>query len=102
MNQLMTPIGLNVKRLRAAAGLTQQELAVAAGLSVSIVSQIEQGSNADPRGSTLQALATVLNATVDELLRVSEEKTAGAEADQAAAEGKPSSSASAKGRRKAK
>jgi transcriptional regulator with XRE-family HTH domain len=65
----MTPIGLNVKRLREAAGMTQQALATAAGLSLSIVAQIEQGKNADPRGSTLMALANALGATVDELLR---------------------------------
>ena len=69
MVDLMTPIGLNVKRLRTATEMTQQQLAVAAGLSVSIVSQIEQGTNADPRGSTLRALARALKTTVDELLR---------------------------------
>jgi transcriptional regulator with XRE-family HTH domain len=69
MDTLMKPIGMNVKRLRVAAGLTQQQVAVAAGLSVSIVAQIEQGTNADPRASTLEALARVLKATVDELLR---------------------------------
>ena len=69
MNDLMTPIGLNLKRLRLAAGMTQQGLAVAAGLSLSIVAQIEQGVNADPRGSTLGALAGALQTTVDDLLR---------------------------------
>ncbi len=87
MTDTMTPIGLNLKRLRIAAGLTQQQLANMAGLSQSIVSQCEQGVNADPRGSTLQALATVLKTTVDELLRVPEEK---ADTDQAAAPPKPS------------
>jgi transcriptional regulator with XRE-family HTH domain len=78
--ELMSPVSENVKRLRKAAGLTQQQLAVAAGLSVSIVSQIEQGTTPDPRGSTLAALAGVLQAAVDELLRpapaVVEEKPA--------------------------
>jgi transcriptional regulator with XRE-family HTH domain len=67
--ELMTPVSENVKLLRKAAGLTQQQLAVAAGLSVSIVSQIEQGTTPDPRGSTLAALAGVLQVAVDELLR---------------------------------
>jgi transcriptional regulator with XRE-family HTH domain len=67
--QLMTPIGANLRKLRRAADLTQQQLAVAAGLSVSVVSQIEQGSNPDPRGSTLAALAASLKVTVDDLLR---------------------------------
>ena len=54
MTDTMTPIGLNLKRLRIAAGLTQQQLANMAGLSQSIVSQCEQGVNADPRGGALR------------------------------------------------
>jgi transcriptional regulator with XRE-family HTH domain len=69
VEELMTPIGLKLRQLRDAAGLTQQQVAVAAGLSVSIISQIEQGKNADPRGSTLKAIAGALGTTVDELLR---------------------------------
>jgi transcriptional regulator with XRE-family HTH domain len=65
----LIPIGQNVKRLRAAAGMTQQDLAVAAGLSTSVVSQIEQGTNADPRMNTLAALAKALGVSVDELMR---------------------------------
>jgi transcriptional regulator with XRE-family HTH domain len=53
--------------LGAAAGLTQQ-LAVKAGLSVSNLSQIEQGQKEDPRISTVVALASALGVTVDELL----------------------------------
>jgi transcriptional regulator with XRE-family HTH domain len=60
-------IGQSVKDLRAAAGLTQQELAVRAGLSVSVVSQIEQVTNADPRLSTLAALAGALGVSLDQL-----------------------------------
>ena len=80
MMVLMTPISLNLKRLRAAAGLTQQQVAMAAGLSVSIISQIEQGTNADPRASTLRALAGALNATVDDLLRDPDQVNPAAEA----------------------
>ena len=69
-------IAENLKRLRAAAGMTQMAMAVAAGLSLSVVTQIEQGSNRDPRGSTLQALARVLGVTVDELLREPSEESA--------------------------
>jgi transcriptional regulator with XRE-family HTH domain len=75
MVELMSTIGENVKRLRAAAGLTQQGLAVAAGLSVSHVSQIEQGTNQDPRGSTLRALARTLGTTIDALLAEPDEPT---------------------------
>jgi transcriptional regulator with XRE-family HTH domain len=70
----LIPIRENVKRLRAAAGLTQQQLATAAGLSVSVVSQIEQGTNEDPRLSTLAALARALGASLD-ALAVSTEPT---------------------------
>jgi transcriptional regulator with XRE-family HTH domain len=65
----MTPIGMKVRLLRDSSGLTQQQLAVTANLSVSVISQIEQGKNADPRGSTLRAIARALGVTVDELLR---------------------------------
>ena len=68
MVEVMTTVGENVRRLRKAADKSQQEVAVAAGLSVSIISQIEQGSNKDPRGSTLRKIATALGTTVDELL----------------------------------
>jgi transcriptional regulator with XRE-family HTH domain len=69
MVEQMTPVGANVKRLREAAGISQQKLAVEAGLSVGVVAIIEQGRNADPRGSTLRALARVLGTTIDDLLR---------------------------------
>jgi transcriptional regulator with XRE-family HTH domain len=64
----LPPLARRLKQLREAAGLSQQELAVAAGLSVSIVSQIEQGRREDPRVSTLAAVARVLSATIDDLL----------------------------------
>jgi transcriptional regulator with XRE-family HTH domain len=50
------------------AGMSQQSLAVAAGLSVSLVSQIERGSRSDPRISTTAALARALGVTLDELV----------------------------------
>jgi transcriptional regulator with XRE-family HTH domain len=64
---VLMPIKDRLKQLRAVAGLTQQQLAVAAGLSVSAVSQIEQGTNEDPRASTLRALAKALGCKVDDL-----------------------------------
>jgi len=60
-------IAQRVKELRGRSGLTQQAVAMAAGLSVSVVSQIEQGTNADPRLSTLLALAAALGVSLDEL-----------------------------------
>jgi transcriptional regulator with XRE-family HTH domain len=57
-----------IRRLREAAGMTQQALAVAAGLSISAVTKLEQGQNEDPRVSTLLALAQALGVRVDDLL----------------------------------
>jgi transcriptional regulator with XRE-family HTH domain len=49
-----------VKELRERAGLSQQGLAVAAGLSISLITQMEHGSRSDPKMSTLVALARAL------------------------------------------
>jgi transcriptional regulator with XRE-family HTH domain len=65
---MASPLGKTVRRLRRAAGLTQQGLANAAGLSLSIVVQIERGTNADPRLSTLRGLAKALGCDVADLL----------------------------------
>jgi transcriptional regulator with XRE-family HTH domain len=74
MTKRLPSLGRRVKQLREAAGLSQQALAAAAGVSISAVTQLEQGSKGDPRISTVAALAAALDVTVDELL-------AGAEAD---------------------
>jgi transcriptional regulator with XRE-family HTH domain len=57
-----------VRTYRTAAGLSQQSLAVQAGLSMSLVSQIEQGMNTDPRLSTLTSLARALGVRLSELV----------------------------------
>lgn len=64
---LPASIGANVRRLRHEEGMTQEQLAEAAGLSVSLIQQIERGTK-DPRASTLLALARALGCTVDGLL----------------------------------
>ena len=61
-------IGPRLKQLREAHGLTQQELAAAAGLSVSIVFQIEQGRQTNPKIATLLALSRALGVGVSALL----------------------------------
>lgn len=61
-------LAAGLKELRVAAGMSQQSLAVAVGLSVSLVSQIEQGSRSDPRLSTTAALAKALGVRLDKLL----------------------------------
>ena len=62
------PIKDRVKELRRVGGLTQQGLAVKAGLSIGAVVQIEAGKITDPRASTLKALAGALGVSVDELV----------------------------------
>ena len=68
VTQELAPIARHLKALRENAGMSQQSLAVTAGLSVSLVSQIERGSRIDPRMSTLTALATALGVSLDELV----------------------------------
>jgi transcriptional regulator with XRE-family HTH domain len=57
-----------VRKRRRALGLSQQAVAVRAGLSVSMVAQIEQGAKKDPRVSTVSALAGALEVSVDYLI----------------------------------
>lgn len=54
------PIKDRLKQLRKATGLTQQALATAAGMSISVVVQIESGKIPDPRVGTLKRLAKAL------------------------------------------
>jgi transcriptional regulator with XRE-family HTH domain len=68
VTQELAPIARRLKALREIARMSQQSLAVSAGLSVSLVSQIERGSRVDPRMSTITALATALGVTLDELV----------------------------------
>lgn len=60
-------VGQRVRALRLKAGMTQQQLAVAAKVPVSGVAQLEQGVTSDPRLSTLRALAKALGVTLDAL-----------------------------------
>jgi transcriptional regulator with XRE-family HTH domain len=60
-------LAAQLRELRKAAGLSQQELATKAGLSMSLVAQLEQGFKDDPRLSTMWALASTLGVTLDEL-----------------------------------
>jgi transcriptional regulator with XRE-family HTH domain len=68
MTEPLPAIGQRVRQLREAAGMSQQALAVAAGLSMSVVAQLEQGQREDPRISTVAALARALGVTVDAIL----------------------------------
>jgi transcriptional regulator with XRE-family HTH domain len=65
---LARTLSQRIKRLRKAAGLSQQEVATRGDLSVSLVAKLEQGKKAAPRASTLLALARALDVTPGELL----------------------------------
>jgi transcriptional regulator with XRE-family HTH domain len=57
-------------RLRRLQYWTQEELAERAGVSLAIVSSLEQGLRQDPRLSTVVKLARALGVTLDELADV--------------------------------
>ncbi len=54
------PFGALLLRLRAAAGLTQEQLAVRAGLSPNAISALESGKRRSPRFATVELLAAAL------------------------------------------
>jgi tetratricopeptide (TPR) repeat protein/transcriptional regulator with XRE-family HTH domain len=58
--------GVLLRRLRRAAGLTQEELAELAGLSARAIADIERGRTSRPYRSSVRALATALNLSDDE------------------------------------
>jgi len=63
--------GVQLKKLREAAGFTQEELATIAGLSVHAVSALERGERRRPQVDTVRALSAALDltgATRDQLL----------------------------------
>jgi transcriptional regulator with XRE-family HTH domain len=66
--EVVMPLKDKLRELRKAARMTQQALAVKAGLSVSNVVHIEAGRIPDPRVSTLKALADALGCKVDDLI----------------------------------
>jgi transcriptional regulator with XRE-family HTH domain len=64
----MATIGENLQAIRIAKEMSQQRVATLAGLSVSVVAQIERGAITDPRINTLRALAKALGVDVREFL----------------------------------
>ncbi len=62
------PLKERLKDLREKAGLTQQQVAERAGVSISIVTKIEYGLTEDPRWSTMVALARGLGCSVADLV----------------------------------
>jgi tetratricopeptide (TPR) repeat protein/transcriptional regulator with XRE-family HTH domain len=80
-----------LRRYRLAAGLTQEELAAQAGLSVRGLSDLERGARRAPRRETVQLLAEALQLPAAERTRLeAAARKPGAPAVQAAAESVPS------------
>jgi DNA-binding XRE family transcriptional regulator len=82
-------ISRRLRSLRMVAGMTQQQLATASGLSLSLVAQIEQGTTGDPKMSTATALARALGVSLDELAGMKEGTNAPSAEDMPPAQHKP-------------
>jgi transcriptional regulator with XRE-family HTH domain len=65
---------MNLRTLRIKANLTQEQLGAAIGKNGRVISYYETG-NHTPKITTLQALATALNVSIDELIQNSKEVT---------------------------
>jgi len=61
-------LGERVKAAREAAGLTQMQVASAAGIALSTLAQLEQGKMENPRLSTLRNLASALKVKLVDLM----------------------------------
>src|SRR5262245_64760787 len=66
--KLAKALSQRIEALRHASGLSQQEVAMRGDLSLSLVAKLEQGKKADPRASTLLALARALQVRPGQLL----------------------------------
>jgi len=58
----------SLRRIRKAKGFTQQKLAERAGVSMIVVTKVEQGATKDPAMSSLVKLADALDVSVDALI----------------------------------
>src|SRR6478672_6458105 len=85
------PFGALLLRLRASAGLTQEQLAARAGLSPASISALESGKRRTPRFATVESLATALalDATDRHELVAAARSTAGGAGASAATEQAP-------------
>lgn len=61
-----------LRELRLGGELTQEQLAHAAGLTLTSVRKVESGEVTDPRWSTMRALARALRASLDDLAAADE------------------------------
>lgn len=60
----------NVKKRRRQLGLTQQGLAIKAGLPISVITKIEQGVAKQPTIQTVTKISRALNISIDKLVDV--------------------------------
>lgn len=60
-------MGLKVKQIREAKGLTQTELAKRSGISRQTISAIENGKTEELKIGTVKAIAAALETTIDEI-----------------------------------
>jgi transcriptional regulator with XRE-family HTH domain len=65
---LSKKIAFRLRTLREAAHLSQQEVADKSDLSLSLIAKMEQGRKADPRASTILALAGALGVRPGQLI----------------------------------
>jgi transcriptional regulator with XRE-family HTH domain len=65
---MSTGLAENLKRLRKARNLTQQKLAQEAGVSLIVVTKVEQGFTKDPAMSSLVKLADALGVSIDDMI----------------------------------
>ncbi|WP_192385779.1 helix-turn-helix domain-containing protein [Mesorhizobium silamurunense] len=67
--EVRSRVGWNLRRLRVAQGISQDDLGLAAGLERAYIGHLERGTK-NPTILTLQKLATALGCDVSELLRL--------------------------------
>jgi transcriptional regulator with XRE-family HTH domain len=65
--EIKMPLGDRIKELRHSAGLSQEELARKADVTVSALRKIEQGSVPNPKWLTIRAIMNALDGSLDEL-----------------------------------
>jgi transcriptional regulator with XRE-family HTH domain len=62
-----------IKELRLAAGISQEQLAYRAGVTISVVRSLEQGTVENPQWFTIRGIARVLGVSLDDLAAAAEE-----------------------------
>ncbi|KYH35875.1 HTH-type transcriptional regulator SinR [Clostridium tepidiprofundi DSM 19306] len=73
MDNNISIIGLNIKRIRQEKGISAYRLAKEANVGASTISQIESGKRQSLNTKTIEKIANVLGVATDELLSVEED-----------------------------